>query len=246
MKNGAFIYKIVCAYHISYSVVDTECDLFLLYISIFINRKKEYADSTWGFLTGFAKWYSILMYPCEVMLGDLKRRIHLSCFFRRWQFYIRIVLVPSIIGAFGVQGSLEGKVLRCCMTAKLKVPLHNTYSTDPVVDNRRWFVQLQESKRSCSKFIWFYGFWSFRCYWNVEQRVWELFGSPLGVTGRAQWLSGYLIEIEMKWNEMKSRGWEDNRRALLQYILTCDQQSQTSAYKGNRDFNASISLSYYS
>ena len=25
------------------------------------------------------------------------------------------------------------------------------------------------------------------------------------------------------WNEMKSRGWEDNRRALLQYILTCEQ-----------------------
>ena len=25
--------------------------------------------------------------------------------------------------------------------------------------------------------------------------------------------------VEMKMNEMKSRGWEDNRRALLQYIL---------------------------
>ena len=30
---------------------------------------------------------------------------------------------------------------------------------------------------------------------------------------------------QRKWmNEwMKSRGWEDNRRALLQYILTCEQ-----------------------
>ena len=31
---------------------------------------------------------------------------------------------------------------------------------------------------------------------------------------------------------MKSRGWEDNRRALLQYILTCEQYARTSAYKG--------------
>ena len=31
---------------------------------------------------------------------------------------------------------------------------------------------------------------------------------------------------------MKSRGWEDNRRALLQYILTCEEWARTSAYKG--------------
>ena len=31
---------------------------------------------------------------------------------------------------------------------------------------------------------------------------------------------------------MKSRGWEDNRRTLLQYILTCEEQARTSAYKG--------------
>ena len=30
----------------------------------------------------------------------------------------------------------------------------------------------------------------------------------------------------------KSRGWEDNRRTLLKYILTCEQQARTSAYKG--------------
>ena len=32
---------------------------------------------------------------------------------------------------------------------------------------------------------------------------------------------------------MKSRGWENNKRALLQYILTCEQQARTSAYKGS-------------
>ena len=31
---------------------------------------------------------------------------------------------------------------------------------------------------------------------------------------------------------MNSRGWDDNRRALLQYILTCEQEARTSAYKG--------------
>ena len=31
---------------------------------------------------------------------------------------------------------------------------------------------------------------------------------------------------------IKSHGWEDNRHALLQYILTCEQQAWTSAYKG--------------
>ena len=32
---------------------------------------------------------------------------------------------------------------------------------------------------------------------------------------------------------MKSRGWEDNWRTLLQYILTCEQYVRTSAYKGS-------------
>ena len=31
---------------------------------------------------------------------------------------------------------------------------------------------------------------------------------------------------------MKSRGWEDNRRTLLQYILTCERYVRTSAYNG--------------
>ena len=48
---------------------------------------------------------------CLVMLGDLRGRRHLSQFFRGWQSYICIVLVPSIIAACGVQGSSEGKVL---------------------------------------------------------------------------------------------------------------------------------------
>ena len=48
---------------------------------------------------------------------------HLSHFFRGWQFYIRIVLVPSIMCAFGIQASLEGKVLRYYLADKIKVPL---------------------------------------------------------------------------------------------------------------------------
>ena len=34
---------------------------------------------------------------------------------------------------------------------------------------------------------------------------------------------------------MKSHGWEDNIRTLLQYILTCERWAQTSAYKGATD-----------
>ena len=49
---------------------------------------------------------------------------------------------------------------------------------------------------------------------------------------------------EVKWNEWRvmSRGWDDNRRALLQYILTCEQEARTSAYKGA---NGSRSRSIY-
>ena len=31
---------------------------------------------------------------------------------------------------------------------------------------------------------------------------------------------------------MKSGDWENNRRAILQYILGCEQWVRTSAYKG--------------
>lgn len=49
---------------------------------------------------------------CLVTLGaDLRGRRHLSQFFRGWQSYICIVLVPSIIATCGVQGSSEGMVL---------------------------------------------------------------------------------------------------------------------------------------
>lgn len=98
---------------------------FSLYISMSINKKKEYADYTCGFLVGCAACV-ILMYPCEVMLGDLRRRIHLSYFFRGWQYYTSIVLVPSIIGAFGVQASLEEKVLRCHLADGINAPLCTT------------------------------------------------------------------------------------------------------------------------
>ena len=102
---------------------------FSLYISMSINKKKEYADYTCGFLVGCAACV-ILMYPCEVMLGDLRRRIHLSYFFRGWQYYTSIVLVPSIIFAFGVQASLAGKVLFCQLADKLKV---YTLCTTPIL-----------------------------------------------------------------------------------------------------------------
>ena len=97
-------------------------NFFWLYTSMFINKKKEYADFTYGFLVGIPPGL-ILIYPCHVILGDLRRRMHLSYFFRGWQSYIRIVLVPSIICAFGVQASLEGMVLRYHFADKIKVPL---------------------------------------------------------------------------------------------------------------------------
>ena len=64
----------------------------------------------------------IVIYPLEVMLGDLRRRSHLSYFFRGWQFYINIVIVPSIICAFGVQASLAETVLRRHLVDMIKVP----------------------------------------------------------------------------------------------------------------------------
>ena len=91
---------------------------FLLYTSMIINKKKMY---TGGFLAGCAAGV-VVIYPFEVMLGDLRRRSHLSYFFRGWQFYINIVIVPSIICAFGVQASLAETVLRRHFVYIIKVP----------------------------------------------------------------------------------------------------------------------------
>ena len=97
-------------------------NFFWLYTSMFINKKKEYGDFTYGSLVGIPPGL-ILSYPCHVILGELRRRMHLSYFFRGWQSYIRIVLVPSILCAFGVQASLEGMVLRYHFADKIKVVL---------------------------------------------------------------------------------------------------------------------------
>ena len=90
---------------------------FWLYTSMFINKKIY----TGFFLAGCAVGV-IVIYPFEVMLGDLRRRSHLSYFFRGWQFYINIVIVPSIICAFGVQASLAETVLRRHLVDIIKVP----------------------------------------------------------------------------------------------------------------------------
>ena len=84
---------------------------------MFINKKIY----TGFFLAGCAAGV-IVIYPFEVMLGDLRRRSHLSYFFRGWQFYINIVIVPSIICAFGVQASLAETVLRRHLVDIIKVP----------------------------------------------------------------------------------------------------------------------------
>ena len=84
---------------------------FALYIFMFLDIKKEFCQFSGGFLAGFAAG-AMVHYPLVVMLGYLRRRNHLSYFFRGWQFYIRIVIVPSMICAFGVQASLAETVLR--------------------------------------------------------------------------------------------------------------------------------------
>ena len=101
---------------------------FELYTSRFIIKKiKIYAD----ILVGFANGTIIILPAIEAMLGPLgiikgsgKRR--LSCFFRGWQYYIGIVLVPCIICAFGVRASLNGIVLRPPLADYIKVPLCTT------------------------------------------------------------------------------------------------------------------------
>lgn len=88
---------------------------FLLFVFMFIN--KEHAT----ILASLAISSIVLCPAFEVLFGYRPGRRRLSYFFRGWQFYIHIVLVPSIIFAFGVQASLEGKVLFCQSADKLKV-----------------------------------------------------------------------------------------------------------------------------
>ena len=100
-------------------------NFFELYIARLINNnKKIYAEILVGFAIG-----RIVIFPAAVVIlgipiGHGKTR--LSYFFRGWQFYIRIFLVPSIIGAFGVQASLAEKVQRCYLANKIKAPLCTT------------------------------------------------------------------------------------------------------------------------
>ena len=75
---------------------------------------------------------SIVICPAvEVLFGCRPGRTRvLSYFFRGWQFYIRIVLVPSISFAFGFQAGLGGNVLLCQSADKLKVC---TLCTTPIL-----------------------------------------------------------------------------------------------------------------
>ena len=98
---------------------------FELYTSRFIIKKKKiYAD----ILVGIANGAIIMLPAVEGMLGIIKgsRKRRLSYFFRGWKYYIRIVLVPCIICAFGVRASLEGTVLRYPLVDYIKVPLCTT------------------------------------------------------------------------------------------------------------------------
>ena len=98
---------------------------FSLFVFLFIN--KEHAQM----LASLAISSIVLCPAFEVLFGYRPgRRRLLSYFFRGWQFYIHIVLVPSIIFAFGVQASLEGKVLFCQLADKLKVC---TLCTTPIL-----------------------------------------------------------------------------------------------------------------
>lgn len=91
---------------------------FLLYTTMIINKTAVNLSYTCTVLVGAAIGGAIGAgigvigeCVCLVTLGDLRGRRHLSQFFRGWQSYICIVLVPSIIAACGVQGSSEGMVL---------------------------------------------------------------------------------------------------------------------------------------
>ena len=49
-----------------------------------------------------------------------------------------------------------------------------------------------------------------------------------------EWMREWMNEWMNEWmsERMKSGDWENNRRAILQYILRCEQWVRTSAYKG--------------
>lgn len=91
----------------------------------------------WTYLTSIHKQYAwtiavllglalVVIGVCctyELILRDSQRR-HLSNRFREWQVYTRIVLVPSVITAFGRQAGLVGKEPTCCcLPDYINVPL---------------------------------------------------------------------------------------------------------------------------
>ena len=70
--------------------------------------------------------------------------------------------------------------------------------------------------------------WSFQFtgwWWLMMMMMKYTYGKKWPMSLKKQWHYTYekMNTKEIKWNEMKSRGWEDNRYALLQYILTCEQ-----------------------
>ena len=70
--------------------------------------------------------------------------------------------------------------------------------------------------------------WSFQFtgwWWLMMIMMKYTYGKKWPMSLKKQWHYTYekMSQKEIKWNEMKSRGWEDNRYALLQYILTCEQ-----------------------
>ena len=70
--------------------------------------------------------------------------------------------------------------------------------------------------------------WSFQFtgwWWLMMMMMKYTYGKKWPMSLKKQWHYTYekMNQKEIKWNEMKSRGWEDNRYALLQYILSCEQ-----------------------
>ena len=82
--------------------------------------QKQYAEII-SFIDFIAVGVISAYYTFKFMFLDRQRR-HLSNLFRGWQFYTTIVLVPSIICAFGIQASLAGKVLRSRLPNNITPP----------------------------------------------------------------------------------------------------------------------------